>query len=391
MGVQGGAHRIPTPDWFSGASESESSEPSEEQLRAHPARNEDDDEARGIFQDVTHAVGVVPIVGLHRVSRICQDHTCFLKLESCNPGGSIKEKNAVYLVDLAEKEGKLRPGGTIVESSSGNFGIGLAMVGAARGYKVIIVVDAKTQPPIRRMLRAYGAELVDVPASEADQNGSMQLARMRKALELFETVPGAWYPCQHLNSQNPDAHYFYTAREIAASFGGSLDAVVVGVSTAGQIMGIARFFHAMFPAVKLVGVDVEGSVILGGPARPYKMTGIGLSFLPPNLDRDFLYCGYSITESLAYSVCHALASTEGLLLGASTGAIVAAGLRLAATLGPGSRVLMVNPDRGDRYLETVYDAEWLAKNHFPILRGDALERSIMSLEALHFDKRARDP
>ena len=184
MGVHGGAHPVPTPDWFSGASGGESSEPSEEQLRAHSARNEDDDEARGIFRDVTHAVGVVPIVGLHRVSRICHDHTCFLKLESCNPGGSIKEKNAVYLVDRAEEEGKLRPGGVIVESSSGNFGIGLAMVGAVRGYKVIIVVDAKTQPPIRRMLKAYGAELVDVPASEADQNGSMQVARMRRALEL---------------------------------------------------------------------------------------------------------------------------------------------------------------------------------------------------------------
>lgn len=197
-----------------------------------------DDEQHGVFHDVTHAVGIVPTVALHRVSRICQDHACFLKLESCNPGGSIKEKNAVYLVDRAEEEGELRPGGVIVESSSGNFGIGLAMVGAARGYRVIIVVDAKTQPPMRRMLKAYGAELVDVPASEADQNGSMQRARMRKALHLFETVPGAWYPCQHLNSQNPDAHYFYTAQEIAASFGGSLDAVVVGVSTAGQIMGI---------------------------------------------------------------------------------------------------------------------------------------------------------
>jgi 2,3-diaminopropionate biosynthesis protein SbnA len=347
------------------------------------------DVQHGVFHDVTHAVGSVPTVALHRVSRVCQNHSCFLKLESCNPGGSIKEKNAVYLVDRAEEDGKLRPGGTIVESSSGNFGIGLAMVGAARGYRVIIVVDAKTQPPMRRMLKAYGAELVDVPASEADQNGSMQRARMRKALELFETVPGAWYPCQHLNPQNSDAHYFYTAQEIVASFGGSLDAVVVGVSTAGQIMGIARFLRGMFPAVKIVGVDVAGSVILGGPPNPYKMTGIGLSFFPPNLDLGLLYCGYSVTERVAYSVCHALAATEGLLLGASTGAIVAAGLRLAASLGPGSRVLMVNPDRGDRYLETVYDSEWLAKNDFSILRGDALERSIMSLEALHFEKRVR--
>lgn len=342
----------------------------------------------GVFDDVTHAVGMVPSVQLHRVSRICQVNRCYLKLESCNPGGSIKEKNAVYLVDRAEEDGLLRPGGTIVESSSGNFGIGLAMVGAARGYRVIIVVDAKTAPPMRRMLQAYGAELVDVPLSEADASGSMQRARMRRAQELTASIPGAWYPCQHLNPENPDAHAFYTAREIEASFGGSLDAVVVGVSTAGQIMGIARYLLRRYPALKLVGVDVLGSVILGGPARPYKMTGVGLSFFPPNMNLDVLYCGYIVPEDVAYSVCHALGRTEGLLLGASTGAIVAGGLHLAASLGPNRRILMVNPDRGDRYLETVYDAGWLAKNGFPIHQGDALERAILSLEPRHFGKHA---
>lgn len=346
-------------------------------------------EGKLVFADVTRAVGVVPIVELHRVSGICRDHRCFLKLESCNPGGSIKEKNAVYLVDRAELEGDLLPGGTIIESSSGNFGIGLAIVGAARGYRVIIVVDAKTSPPMRRMLRAYGAELVDVPLSEADASGSMQRARMRRALELSASIPGAWYPCQHLNPHNPDAHAVYTAREIDASFGGSLDAVVVGVSTAGQIMGIARYLSPRFPALKLVAVDVAGSVILGGPAAPYKMTGVGLSFFPPNLDLGSLHCGYIVSEDISYSICHALAKSEGLLLGASTGAIVAAGLHLAASLGPESRVLMVNPDRGDRYLETVYDAGWLAKNGFSLLDGDALERAIMCLEARQFEKYAR--
>jgi cysteine synthase A len=342
-----------------------------------------------VFADVTRAVGVVPTVELHRVSRICRDHHCFLKLESCNPGGSIKEKNAVYLVDRAEQEGDLRPGGTIIESSSGNFGIGLAIVGAARGYRVIIVVDAKTAPPMRRMLQAYGAELVDVPLAEADASGSMQRARMRRAQELAAAVPGAWYPCQHLNPHNPDAHAVYTAREIEASFRDSLDAVVIGVSTAGQIMGIARYLAPRFPALKLVAVDVAGSVILGGPAGPYKMTGVGLSFFPPNLRLDLLHCGYIVSENVSYSICHKLARSEGLLLGASTGAIVAAGLHVAASLGPGSRVLMVNPDRGDRYLETVYDAAWLAKNGFSLLHGEALERSIASLEARYFEQHAR--
>jgi cysteine synthase len=342
----------------------------------------------GTFYDVTRAIGMVPTVQLHRVSKICRETECFLKLESCNPGGSIKEKNAVYLIDRAEAEGKLGPRGTIIESSSGNFGIGLAMVGAARGFRVIIVVDAKTAPPIRRMLKIYGAELVDVPPSEADASGSMQRARMRRAQELAASIPGAWYPCQHLNPLNPVAHSIYTAQEIDDSFAGKLDAVVVGVSTAGQIMGIARHLLPKYPALKIVGVDVLGSVALGGTAKPYKMTGVGLSFFPPNLDPNLLYCGYIIPEDVAYSVCHALGRTEGLLLGASTGAIVAGGLRLAASLGPGSRILMVNPDRGDRYLETVYDAAWLAKNGFSILEGEAIERAIMGLEAVHVGKHA---
>lgn len=337
-----------------------------------------------VHHDVTKAVGMVPIVGLHRVSTLCRDRTCLVKLEGHNPGGSIKDKNAVYLVTCAEMEGHLRPGGTIVESSSGNFGVGLAMVGAARGYRVMIVVDAKTSPAFRRMLTAYGAELVDVPLSEADEHGSMQKARMRRAKELAASIPGAWYPCQHLNPQNPDAHAAFTAREIAAALGGNIDAVVVGVSTAGQIMGIARHLRPRFPHLKIIGVDVEGSVILNAPPKPYKMTGLGLSFVPPNLDTQLLHSGFIVPESLAYSVCHALAKREGLLLGASTGAIVASGLRVAATLGPGSRVLMVSPDGGDRYLETVYDATWLSRHGFDIFESEALERAILALPEIPF-------
>nr|WP_217651960.1 pyridoxal-phosphate dependent enzyme [Hydrococcus rivularis] len=173
-----------------------------------------------VSANVTQALGNVPIVQLGNISRVCIESECLLKLESCNPGGSIKEKNAVYLVKRAEEEGLLVPGGTIIESSSGNFGVGLAMVGAVRGYRVIIVVDAKTAPPFRRMLKAYGAELVDVPLHEADESGSMQKARMKRAHELTATIPNAWYPCQHLNPWNTEAHSYYTAREIEAHFAG---------------------------------------------------------------------------------------------------------------------------------------------------------------------------
>jgi cysteine synthase A len=340
-----------------------------------------------LAQDVTEAVGQVPIVRLNRMGPQCQRHDLYLKLESCNPGGSIKEKNAAFLIKDAEERGLLKPGNTIIESSSGNFGIGLAMVGAARGYRVMIVVDAKTAPPMRRMLKAYGAELVDVPLTESDANGSMQVARMKKAKELSNEIPGAWYPCQHLNPRNPLAHAVYTAKEIEAAFQGAPDAIVIGVSTAGQLSGISTHFKNRFPDVKIVAVDVAGSVIFGTPAHPYKMTGLGLSFIPPNYDPKILDAAYSVDDRLAFSVCHALAKKEGLLLGGSTGAIVAAGLAFVESHNVRrERVVMLNPDRGDRYLETVYNSEWLSAQGIELLEDDALENAIESLEAVPHDR-----
>lgn len=335
---------------------------------------------------ITGAIGITPTVRLNRINPICESRNCFLKLESCNPGGSIKEKNAVYLVNQAEATGRLKPRGTIIESSSGNFGVGLAIVGATRGYRVIIVIDAKTTPFFRRLLLAYGAEMVEVNNDDVDAAGSMQKARMKKAQMLAEEIPGAWYPCQHENPQNPGAHYHYTAREIEAVFGNNLDAIVIGVSTAGQIMGIAEYFHDRCPMTKIIGVDVQGSVIFGGDARPYKMTGVGLSFQPPNLNYDLLHSAYVVSESLAYSLCHELAQKEGMLLGASTGAIVAAGMHAAKIMPEGSNILMINPDRGDRYLETIYDPNWLKSNNFSRLDYAEITSAIDALEPITYSR-----
>jgi cysteine synthase len=335
---------------------------------------------RRLAADITGALGSVPTVRLNRLSPVCDRHDLYLKLESCNPGGSIKEKNAAFLIQEAESCELLAPGGTIVESSSGNFGVGLAMVGASRGYRVMIVVDAKTPPPMRRMLRAYGAELVEVPLDQADAHGSMQRARMQVAADLARTIPGAWYPCQHLNPQNPAAHGLWTAREIEAAFDGAPDAIVIGVSTAGQLAGIARYFRQHYAGVRIIGVDVAGSAIFGTPRHGYAMTGLGLSFVPPNFHPRWLDAAYTVSDRLAFSVCHALARREGLLLGASTGAIVAAGLAQAQLLGGRQQVLMVNPDRGDRYLETVYDADWLAGKGIVLMAGDELQSAIDGLD-----------
>ncbi len=330
------------------------------------------------FGDWTTSVGKVPIVRINRLTSACRRVECLLKLESCNPGGSIKEKNAVYLVNLAERDGLLKPGGTIIESSSGNFGLGLAMLGAARGYRVIIVVDTKTTPAFRKMLQAHGAQL-EVVHPEDLQGRTMQQARIARAMQLSLTLPNAWYPCQHYNPQNPEVHSLLTATELETALGGRFDVLVAGISTGGQLSGLARYLKPRYPDLCLVGVDVEGSVILGTPAQPYKMTGIGLSFRPPNLDYHQLSAGYVIPERVAFSVCHGLARREGLLLGASTGAIVAAGLRIAADLPEGSRVVMINPDHGGRYLDTVYDPDWLSQHDITLYPTEELERVIGAL------------
>ena len=331
-----------------------------------------------LAQDWTEAVGSVPIVRLNNIATAFTDRECYLKLESCNPGGSIKEKNAVCLVNDAERRGLLAPGGTIIESSSGNFGLALAMVGALRGYRVILVVDAKTTPPFRRMLRAHGAELIEVGPECVDSSGSMQQARIQRATDLAHSISGSWYVCQHHNPMNPQAHSQYTAREIINAFPGGLDYLVVGVSTGGQLSGLARHLLPRFPNLRIVAVDVDGSTILGGEAKPYKMTGIGLSFRPPNLDYASIDRGYIVPEDLAYSTCHAIARREGLLMGSSTGAIVAAAIHLTNEIPKGSRVCLIGPDRGDRYLETVYEPAWLEKNGFTLTPPLELEKEIMS-------------
>lgn len=335
---------------------------------------------RQLALDLSAALGQVPILKLARVHQLCEEHDLFFKLESCNPGGSIKEKNASYLVEQAEKKGLLQKGGTIIESSSGNFGIGLAMVGAAKAYHVKIVVDQKTPPTMRKMLKALGAELVEVPLSEADENGSMQVARMKVAASLADSIPGAWYPCQHKNPENPIAHTLYTAKEIIAAFGRSPDAIVIGVSTAGQLSGISSFFKEYDPLVDIVVVDVAGSGILGTPRHPYKMTGLGLSFTPPNFHEGLCDVAYSVDDQLAFSLCRQIAKKEGLLLGASTGAILAGGLAYALMQKKKKTILMINPDRGDRYLETVYDDDWISNQGIQILEGNALDTSIEALK-----------
>ncbi len=336
-----------------------------------------------IANNINGIVGYVPTVRLNRIHPICAEQELFLKLESCNPGGSIKEKNAVYLIQKAVERGHLKPGGTIIESSSGNFGIALAMVGAALGYSVTIVVDVKTPLFTKRILQAHGAQLVELTLEYADAYGSMQIARTLIAEELVKTTPGAWSPYQHKNPENPLAHFEFTAKEIINDFGGNApDAVVIGLGVLGQLTGIGQFFRTYFPSTELIAADVAGSAILGLPAYPYKTNGLGLTYTPSHFNPDYINEAYSVTDTLAFSMCRLLARKEGLLLGSSTGSIVSAGLSYACRQTSRKKILMINPDRGDRYLDTVYNDEWIEKKNLVLLDEIQCAESIKLLHPL---------
>ncbi|MBL7665792.1 MAG: cysteine synthase family protein [Bacteriovoracaceae bacterium] len=332
-----------------------------------------------VYKNVSEALGHVPFVRLNRTHYHCQRHDIFMKLECANPGGSLKEKNAAYMISKAEEMGLLKPGGTIIESSSGNLGIGLAMIGNSRGYQVKIVIDAKTSESIKLLLQAYGAELIEIDQKYCDANGSMQIARMQKAQQLAEEIPNAWYVCQHLNPMTPYAHYYTTAPEIHRAFPGGVDAIVVGVSTGGQIAGISKYFREHFPQTKLIGVDVKGSAIFKTPRHSYKMTGLGLSFTPPAFQESLVDEAYVVADELAFSYCHIMARQEGLLLGSSTGALLAAGLAYLSKAGSPKKIVIVAPDSGGRYLDTIYNQAWLKKENISLMDEHLCAQDIAEL------------
>jgi cystathionine beta-synthase/cysteine synthase A len=288
------------------------------------------------------------------------DGEVVVKLESANPGGSLKDRAAWHIIRSAEESGLLRPGATVIESSSGNFSIALAMIGAIRGYDVIAVVDPKITPTNRSLLEAYGAQIIVV--DEQDDSGSYHKTRIALANKLHAEIANSFRPDQCFNLQNGEAHYLGTAPELAEQVGASLRYVVCSVSTGGQIGGISRYFARHDPTVRVVGVDVYGSAIFGGPAHAYLVPGVGLSWTPDNIDDlSRLHSVYKVTDQQAYDMTRVLARHEGLLVGVSTGACALVALALARRCRSGERVACLAADRGERYLATAFDENWLAE------------------------------
>jgi len=268
----------------------------------------------------------------------------FVKLEYLNPGGSVKDRAAIGIIEHAEREGRLKPGGVIVEATAGNTGIGLALIGVNRGYQVALFVPENFSEEKVIIMRALGAEVVRTPDEEG-MSGAI-----RRAQELADNTPGAFMAAQFENPANPDYHYQTTAQEIFEQMDGRIDAMTIGSGTAGTFTGVARYLKQRLPEVWMVAVETEGSVLGGGPPGPHKVEGIGASFIPKNFDGSVCDEILMVNDENAFNTVKALAAKEGVLSGSSGGANVFAAFEVAQRLGRGRRVVTIIPDSAERYL-----------------------------------------
>jgi cysteine synthase A len=296
--------------------------------------------------NVLELIGGTPIVKLHRLVEPNYADV-YVKLESFNPGGSIKDRIAYSMIQAAEEQGLLKPGSVIVEPTSGNTGIGLAMIGAAKGYKVILVMPETMSLERRSLLKAYGAELVLTPGTEG-MSGAI-----RKAEELKQQHPEYFIPQQFENPANPDIHRKTTAIEIFEQMDGRIDAFVAGVGTGGTVTGVGEVLKQRIPDIKIIAVEPAKSPVLsGGKPGPHGIQGIGAGFVPKVLDRDIIDDVVTVRDEDAMNTARRMAHEEGILVGISSGAAVFAALQQAKALGSGHNVVAVAPDTGERYLST---------------------------------------
>jgi cystathionine beta-synthase len=338
-------------------------------------------------------VGDTPLVRLDRVGRQL-DCQLLAKLELLNPGGSVKDRPAIAMVEAAERAGLLKPGGTIVEPTSGNTGVGLAIVAARRRYRCVFVMPDKMSAEKIKLLRAYGAEVVVCPTNVAPEHPDSYYS---VANRLAEEIPGGFQPNQYHNAENPESHVRSTGPEIWRQTAGRVTHLVAGIGTGGTITGIGRYLKSQSPSVQIIGADPVGSVYSGGGGRPYLVEGIGEDFWPTTYDPSVVDRVVAVSDGDSFLTARRVTREEGILVGGSTGTAVWAALEVGRDLGPEHVVVVIIPDSGRGYLSKVYDDDWMSD--FGFLQtggqtaGDVLERKAAELPALvhaHPDERVRD-
>jgi cysteine synthase len=298
-----------------------------------------------VANSITELIGQTPVV---KLNRLVDENSAdvYLKLEFMNPGSSVKDRIALSMIEAAEKKGELKPGDTIIEPTSGNTGIGLAMIAAAKGLKAILVMPDTMSIERRNLLRAYGAELILTPGSEG-MNGAI-----RKAEELAKEH-GYFMPQQFKNEANPEIHRLTTGKEIVEQMGDQLDAFVAGVGTGGTITGAGEVLRKHYPNIKIYAVEPADSPVLsGGKPGPHKIQGIGAGFVPDILDTEIYDEVITVKNEEAFEYARRAAREEGILGGISSGAAIYAALQVAQKLGKGKKVLAIIPSNGERYLST---------------------------------------
>jgi len=299
-----------------------------------------------VYNGVLELIGRTPMVRLSRVAG-AKDATIYAKLEGANPGGSVKDRIALAMVDEAERSGLLKPGGVIVEPTSGNTGIGLALVAAIKGYRLILTMPETMSVERRMLLAAYGAELVLTPGPDGMRGA------VTRAEELAAANKDYYIPQQFNNPANPEIHRKTTAREILAALGQEIDAFVAGVGTGGTITGVGEVLRARNKDVRIVAVEPSASPVLsGGTPGPHKIQGIGAGFVPAVLNTQVYDEVIQVTNEEAAQMTRDLAVKEGILAGISSGAALFAAVKVAKSLGKGKKVVVILPDRGERYLST---------------------------------------
>jgi cystathionine beta-synthase len=313
-----------------------------------------------VFEDVAAAVGGTPLV---RLSRIHPPGNLVAKVESMNPGGSVKERIAVTMIEAAERNGSLQPGGTIIEPTSGNTGVGLAMVAAVRGYQVICTVPDKVSAEKRDLLRAYGVEVIVTPTDLLPEHPDSYYG---VAARLSRELPDAFRPDQYSNPENPAAHYQSTGPEIWRQTDGAVEVFVAGVGTGGTISGAGRYLKEQKPSLEVVGADPAGSIYTAGPGgdiHQYHVEGVGEDFYPATIDLELIDRFVMVDDAASIAMARRLAKREGLLVGGSGGMAVEAAFRVAVE-DPGRLVVVIIPDSGRGYLSKVFNDEWLLDHGF---------------------------